>query len=93
MGKLIRLSGSDKVYLIKGTKHWVKTAETLTGLGYNFGDEVEVNADEFAEYEEGEPIEIVETQPELNETSAGETPSALKEPSVNIIEPVKELWQ
>jgi hypothetical protein len=58
MDKIIRLKGSDKVFLVKSTKHWLKTAETLTGLGYNFGDEVEVDASEFANYEEGEPIEI-----------------------------------
>jgi len=103
MDKLIRLKGSDKVYLLKGTKHWLKTAETLTGLGFNFGDEVEVNAEEFAEYEEGEPIEVVETAPadleftgdeseDRNDDSAKED-MALKDGDNDIAEPVKELWQ
>jgi hypothetical protein len=93
MDKLIRLKGSDKVYLVKGTKHWLKTAETLTGLGFQFGDEVEVDADEFAQYEEGEPIEVVETEPEdRNDDSAREDMALPEEPN-DIAEPVRELWQ
>ncbi len=93
MDKLIRLKGSDKVYLVKGTKHWLKTAETLTGLGFQFGDEVEVDADEFAQYEEGEPIEVVETEPEdRNDDSAREDMKLPEEPN-DIAEPVRELWQ
>jgi hypothetical protein len=93
MDKLIRLKGSDKVYLVKGTKHWLKTAETLTGLGFQFGDEVEVDADEFAQYEEGEPIEVVKTEPEdRNDDSAKEDMKLPEEPN-DIVEPVRELWQ
>jgi hypothetical protein len=99
MDKLIRLKGSDKVYLLKGTKHWLKTAETLTGLGFNFGDEVEVDAEEFAEYEEGEPIEVVENEPvadlEFTEEEESEQPSSSPSGDAenDIAEPVKELWQ
>ena len=97
--KLIRLKGSDKVYLVKGTKHWLKTAETLTGLGFNFGDEVEVNAEEFAEYEEGEPIEVVENVPVVDGKPVDEPEAEMDEvvregaEDNDIVEPVKELWQ
>jgi len=97
MDKLIRLKGSDKVYLIKSTKHWLKTAETLTGLGFSFGDEVEVNAEEFAEYEEGEPIEVA-TEFEGQKVEPGgiiytnEVPKIITTDN-DIVEPVRELWQ
>jgi hypothetical protein len=93
----IRLDGSDKVYLVKGTKHWIKDLETLEKLGYKLGDEKWLKADEFAQYEEGEPVEIVETEPELPKPAdldfIGKEEPADKPDNNDIAEPVKELWQ
>ena len=91
----IRLKGSDKVYLIQGTKHWIKDAETLEALGYKLGEEQWLEADEFAQYEEGEPIEVVDSEPEdRNDDSAKEEMEIPEEPKDDeVIEPVRELWQ
>jgi hypothetical protein len=105
MDKIIRLKGSDKVFLVKSTKHWLKTAEALTGLGFNFGDEVEVDASEFANYEEGEPIEIngAMKEPEMTEKPEGEVINFAEEDEKkalydehrddDTIESMRELWQ
>ena len=56
--KLIRLKGSDKVYVIKKVRRWVKNPETLDALGAKMGEEKYVDADYFNQFEEGEPLDL-----------------------------------
>ena len=50
----------DKLYLIKNnTLHWVKNPQVLEALGLHFGEERTVDKNEFAKYQYGDPIDMI----------------------------------
>lgn len=57
---LVRSSNSgDKIYLIKNrVKHWVTSPQVLKALGYDFGQEKEVDKSEMANYISGVSIKM-----------------------------------
>lgn len=57
---LVRSSNSgDKIYFVeKGTKHWITSPEVLKQMGFEFGQEKEIDKDTMAQLQSGEPIRM-----------------------------------
>src|SRR5574343_492338 len=57
---LVRSSNSgDKIYLVKdGTKHWITSPQVLKALGFDFGQEKEIDKIIMANLMSGEPIRM-----------------------------------
>lgn len=57
---LVRSTNSgDKIYFVKnGTKHWVTSPEVLKALGFDFGQEKEIDRTVMANLQSGEPIRM-----------------------------------
>lgn len=60
-GSLIKTRFSPKVYLLKnGKKHWIKTEQAFYWLRYDWGQVIDVSANELACYPDGEVVEYPE---------------------------------
>lgn len=57
---LVRSSNSgDKIYFVKdGMKHWITSPEVLKQMGFEFGQEKEIDKDIMAQLQSGEPIRM-----------------------------------
>lgn len=62
--KVVRTQATgDKIFLLReGKRLWIRNPETLHGLGFEFGQEVEITPKELYEYEDGGSINLVESE-------------------------------
>ena len=88
---LVRSNNSgDKIYFVKdGTKHWVTSPEVLKALGFDFGQEKEIDRTVMAGLQSGEPIRIQNVNEYILplEEEPQETPIVEAE----VVEPMQEV--